>query len=93
MRKEEVIFAINPRTKSLIEKFKPILNQLSPEARSIMKFLQKNSFDKNSLQKTLNLKDITPFVDELLKKKILRDNKLTETRRNSCDDINLIPEF
>lgn len=100
LRKENVLFAINPRTKSLIEQFKPIIDRLPKMAKKIMGIIVDGTTRTIKIRKALkigkNVLDRTDFENamEVLKTMGLIDeqNQLTDLGEAVGTILNLLQD-
>jgi hypothetical protein len=93
MRRAGVVFAVNSRTKSLMEKFKPLIDPLSANAKKFLKIVGDGQIDHNTLRKQLNMKDLDGIIAELNAFELIGPNKLTDTGVIIATLLNLMPEL
>ncbi len=94
LRKQGIIFAINPRTQYLIEQFKPMIDALSKLAKQIMKEIYSGNTEKAKIEKKLKISELTPYLVELRTANMLQETiKLSDLGEIIITLINLLPEI
>jgi len=94
LRKEGIVFAVNPRTHFLIEKFKPLIEMLSRNARVVLLQISEGNRDKIKIKKIIKGSDIELLITELKQVELIRDSlELTESGDVIATLMSLIPEF
>ena len=101
LKKERVIFAINPRTNFLIEQLKPYTVLLDDEDRAVLFALYNGILDQKSIKKYVNKeqkialsKDINYILKKFEKMRIiLEDYNLNNTGLAIATILQLIPEL
>ncbi|MBD3350280.1 MAG: hypothetical protein GF364_02225 [Candidatus Lokiarchaeota archaeon] len=101
LRHEHAVFAINPRTRNLIEQFKPIIDRLPEGGRDILMQIMKGITDQTKLRKSLKIKakgkENLEFLDTIVVLQemglIDKDNNLTEMGEGVATILKLMEEF
>ncbi|MBY9010107.1 MAG: hypothetical protein KGD74_09610 [Candidatus Lokiarchaeota archaeon] len=100
LKLDKIIFAINPRTKYLIEKMKPYINILDKDDRSLLFAIFHGNHDILSIQKYIKKseilisKRIEQAIQILIENKLIEENKQITTLGSAVATIlNLIPDL
>ncbi len=95
LRKEQIVFAVNPRTQYLIEQFKPMIDPLSKDERLVLKEIYKNGpLDEKHLKKNTKIAIVVPIITSLHSKEMINeDNSLTEIGEVIATLLNLMPDI
>ncbi|MHA1822017.1 MAG: hypothetical protein ACTSU2_17280 [Promethearchaeota archaeon] len=79
LRKEGIIFAINPRTQYLIDQFKPVIDRLSEDAKVLLKKISQGFKSISKLRKSRDIKNFDQAQTLLMELNLIdSDNHLTE---------------
>ncbi|MHA1110846.1 MAG: Ig-like domain-containing protein [Promethearchaeota archaeon] len=78
LREEHAVFAINPRTRSLIDQFKPIIDQLPGDSQLILLEIFHGVRSENQLRKTKGILDYNQGVAILIQMGLI-NNELSIT--------------
>jgi hypothetical protein len=94
LRKKGILFAINPRTKYLIDQFKPMIDQMKPQAIAVLTLYSEGIREKNKIEKRLKIPDITPYIIQLEKAGLIdKKGEFTEIGEIISTLINLMPDL
>ncbi|MHA1766124.1 MAG: hypothetical protein ACTSVK_07665, partial [Promethearchaeota archaeon] len=95
LRKEQIVFAVNPRTQYLIDQFKPMIDPLTKDERLILREIyKKGPLDEKHLKKNTKIAIVVPILTSLRSKEMIKeDNNLTEIGEVIATLLNLIPDI
>jgi len=79
LRKEGIVFAVNPRTKRLIEQFKPFIDPLTSDDRKVIAAIKRGITDLKHIGKATKIAVVIPIVNNLQHLGIINEqNQLTD---------------
>ncbi|WP_457558035.1 hypothetical protein [Candidatus Harpocratesius sp.] len=94
LRNDGVVFAINSRTRQLIEQFKPLIQPLTKEQRQTLIAIESGIYDNNKLEKVTKIPLIIPVITALKRHELITDtNELTEQGEIIATLLTLIPDI
>ena len=94
LRKDQIVFAVNPRTDELIQQFKPFIDSLSKDEKIVLVEITKGSISTRKIEKATGIMSVIPILAKLHRKELInQDNSLTEQGEILATLINLIPEL
>ncbi|MHA1562081.1 MAG: hypothetical protein ACTSPA_08135, partial [Promethearchaeota archaeon] len=95
LRDEQVVFAVNPRTQYLIEQFKPMIDPLTKDERSILKEIYRSGpVGEKHLKRNTKIAVVVPIITSLHSKEMINeDNSLTEIGEVIATLLNLMPDI
>jgi hypothetical protein len=94
LRKFGIVFAVNPRTKYLIDQFKPIINAISDEAKMLLKEIIEGNQIKEKIEKKLKTSNLDPLLSELITQNIIKEDlQLTDIGEILGTLMKMIPDF
>lgn len=94
LRAEGVVFAVNPRTKALAEKFKPFIQQLSKEERLVLKTIEEGIKNQKDLENKTKILVVIPSILRLQQLELIDEHlNLTENGEIIVTLINMIPDL
>ena len=100
LKKDNLVFAINPRTNYLIEQLKPYLNALSSDDKNILIAIDSGATDDLSIRKYLNKQnieieaDISSILVKLKELELIQpNNQISDTGAAVVTILELIPDI
>ncbi len=94
LRKDGIIFAINPRTKYLIDQFQPIINQLTTNDRQIFLRLVDGIHKESELGKDLKNVDVKASIEKLKTQTLINEDlSLTQTGEVIGTLLKVVPDI
>jgi hypothetical protein len=79
LRKEGIVFAVNPRTKRLIEQFKPFIDPLTPDDRKVLAVIKQGITDLKHIQRNTKIAVVIPIVNNLQRLGLVNEeNRFTD---------------
>ena len=94
LKTEGVVFAVNPRTKALAEKFKPFIKQITKEERLVLKTIETGIKTQKELQNKTKIAVVIPSILKLQQLELIDEElNLTENGEVIVTLINMIPDL
>ncbi|RLI63793.1 MAG: hypothetical protein DRO88_09000 [Promethearchaeia archaeon] len=94
LREEGIVFAINSRTRQLIEQFKPLIQPLTKEQRQTLIAIGKGIRDNAKIEKETKIPLIIPVLTALQRMELVTENNdLTEQGEIITTLLSLIPDI
>ncbi|MHA1339761.1 MAG: carboxypeptidase-like regulatory domain-containing protein [Promethearchaeota archaeon] len=94
LRREKIVFAINPRTQYLIDQFRPIINKLSKDARKILIAISEGITQESKLRKVKGISNLDENIAILQQMNLINSRlEFTEIGDAIVTLMKLIPDF